>query len=137
MKKVMLFIEGTAFNTKLYSVLFTPKAYTPIGNSIQKINEWYGKYEVVLCTFRKRNIKIVEKALTYYGVQYHNLEYRREKESYADVVERVKPDILIEDDCKSIGGEKEMCITKVPDLLKAKISSIVVEEFTGIDDIVL
>jgi len=43
------------------------------------------------------------------------------------------PDILIENDCESIGGQKEMTITFVKPRVKQKIKSIVVKEFQGID----
>ena len=43
------------------------------------------------------------------------------------------PDVLIEDDCESIGGTKEMTITHVNPKLKARITSIPVQEFGGID----
>ena len=42
---------------------------------------------------------------------------------------------MIEDDCKSIGGEKEWCITNVREEIKAGIRSIIVPEFNGIDDV--
>lgn len=43
------------------------------------------------------------------------------------------PDVLIEDDCESIGGEKEMVYPHIKPELRTKIKSIVVEEFEGID----
>ena len=43
------------------------------------------------------------------------------------------PDVLIEDDCESIGGKDEMTITHVKPDLKKKIKSIVVKEFSGLD----
>jgi len=43
------------------------------------------------------------------------------------------PDILIEDDCESIGGESEMTYPHIREDLKQKIKSIVVKEFQGID----
>lgn len=49
------------------------------------------------------------------------------------VAENLVPDILIEDDCESIGGEKEMTYPNIKDELKNKIKSIVVKEFKGID----
>lgn len=58
---------------------------------------------------------------------------REPGESYADIVESLEPDILLEDDCKSIGGAWQMCITKVKPELKEKIKHIVVPEFRGID----
>ena len=59
--------------------------------------------------------------------------FRRRDEQYHDVAERVLPDILIEDDCESIGGEKEMTYPHIKPELKAGIKSIVVKEFGGID----
>ncbi len=43
------------------------------------------------------------------------------------------PDILIEDNCESIGGVKEMVYTNIKNKLKDKIKHIVVKEFEGID----
>ena len=60
---------------------------------------------------------------------------QKKKESYADLVERIKPDILIEDDCRSIGGEKMWCITNVNEKIRNSIKSIIVEEFQEIDHI--
>ena len=59
--------------------------------------------------------------------------YRQNTESYKDIAEKIIPDVLIEDDCKSIGGEKEMTITFVKPEIKQKIKSIVVKEFSGIE----
>ena len=49
------------------------------------------------------------------------------------MAERETPDILIEDDCESIGGEKEMTYPHIREDLKSKIKSLVVKEFGGID----
>jgi len=59
--------------------------------------------------------------------------YRRNNESYKDVAEKIAPDILIEDDCESISGVKEMTITFVKPEIKQKIKSIIVQEFGGIN----
>jgi hypothetical protein len=45
----------------------------------------------------------------------------------------VLPDVLIEDDCESIGGESEMTYPQLTPALKQRIRSIVVPEFGGID----
>ena len=62
------------------------------------------------------------------------LLYRQSCESYAQVAESAKPDILIEDDCESIGGEVEMTYPQIRPEIKTSITSIVVKEFSGIDD---
>ena len=43
------------------------------------------------------------------------------------------PDILIEDDCESIGGKVEMTYTHIKPEVKRSIKSIPVKEFGGID----
>lgn len=58
---------------------------------------------------------------------------RESKERYQNLVEAIKPNILIEDDCKSIGGAWQMYITKVRPEIKEKIQAIIVPEFKGID----
>lgn len=59
--------------------------------------------------------------------------FRQNGESYRDIAERIIPNVLIEDDCESIGGEKEMTITFIRPEIKKMIKSIVVKEFGGID----
>ena len=43
------------------------------------------------------------------------------------------PDVLVEDDCESIGGEVEMTYPHIRPELKPRIKSVVVREFGGID----
>ena len=40
---------------------------------------------------------------------------------------------LIEDDCASVGGEKEWCITNLREDIKKRIKFIIVKEFKGIN----
>jgi hypothetical protein len=61
------------------------------------------------------------------------LYYRRVKEKYKDIVEKLLPNIVIEDDCKSIGGKWQMTLTYIRKDIKEKIKSVVVKEFKGID----
>jgi hypothetical protein len=64
-----------------------------------------------------------------------DLYYRSKGERYKDIVENLQPNVIFEDDCKSIGGAWQMCITRVDPQIKKKIVSIVVKEFAGIDDL--
>ncbi len=43
------------------------------------------------------------------------------------------PDVLIEDDCESIGGAEEITWLQLPAAARARVRSIVVAEFGGID----
>lgn len=57
---------------------------------------------------------------------------RQPGETYGDVAERELPDVLIEDDCESIGADQITYPQIRPDL-QARIKSIVIPEFGGID----
>ena len=68
-----------------------------------------------------------------YGFPKGEIYHRQNGESYAQIAERIMPDILIEDDCESIGGEKEMTITFIKSELRKQIKSVIIKEFGGID----
>jgi hypothetical protein len=87
-----------------------------------------------------KNAKDVEKdkfVLKKYAFPDGQIFYRRNREKYKDVVERIRPlpDVIVEDDCESIGGKVEMVYPNLRPELKTKIKSIVVKEFKGIDHI--
>lgn len=135
--KIMIFIEGTTFYTTPFLFLFLKYGYKPIGNAVEIVNSWYGKgYEIYLCSYvRKTRFRFIKKVMDFYKIKYTEILCRRKGEKYSEIVERLKPDILIEDDCKSIGGLKECCITDVKKEIKVNIQSIIVPEFSGIDGI--
>ncbi len=111
--------------------------YVPNGNSVAKLTNWKNQGAIIYY-LTSRRIKAETDAIKgilqkYHFPDYQNLLFRQEREDYKDVAERLLPDILIEDDCESIGGEKEMTYPSIRSDLKAKIKSIVVKEFGGID----
>lgn len=136
-KRIMIFIEGTTFYTKFPMFLFPKYGYKPIGRAIEIVNGWQKQgYEIYLCSYVcKRRYKYIKRIIDFYGMKYTEILCREKGEQYSEIVERIKPDILIEDDCKSIGGQKEWCITNVREEFKERIHSIIVPEFKGIDDV--
>lgn len=136
-KKIMIFIEGTTFYTKPILYLFFKKGYVPIENAVNIINELYDNgNEIYLCSYaRKNRHHFIKSVIDSYHIQYTEILCRDKTEQYSDLVEKFIPDILIEDDCKSIGGEEQWCITNVREDIKRNIKSIIVEEFKGIDNI--
>jgi len=76
-------------------------------------------------------IIIRKKGKTEYFYLQHS--FRKDGKTYKYITEKILPDVLIEDDCESIGGEKEMTITNVSPSIKKEIKLIVVKEFSGID----
>jgi hypothetical protein len=61
--------------------------------------------------------------------------FRKDEQTYAEVAESAQPDVLIEDDCESIGGKDEMTYTHIKPEIQEKIKLVAIEEFGGIDQL--
>ena len=133
--KIMIFVEGTLLKPKSWFSLHNHTKYIPIGDCVNIIKDWQNQgAEVLYCTsIRGKKAEGIAKLLKEFGFVGSKLLYREKKQRYKDIVEIVRPDFLIEDDCKSIGGKWQMCITYVSDDIRNTITSIVVKEFKGID----
>lgn len=113
-------------------------SYVPVGNAVEKLKSWQSQGAEILYLSSHETAEDVEKdkiVLEKYNFPKGEVFYRQNGESYKDIAERIVPDVLIEDDCESIGGEKEMTITFFKPEIKQKIKSIVVKEFSGIDNL--
>ena len=111
-------------------------SYVPIGNAVEKLRNWEkGGAEIIYLSSHESfdEIKKDKFVLKKYDFPKGEVFFRQKKEEYKDVAERIKPDIIIEDDCESIGGEIEMTYPHITPELKVKMKSIVVREFGGID----
>ena len=112
------------------------KSYIPIGNAVKKLQNWKkdGAKIFYLTSRRKpEEIKQIQNVLKKFKFPDGQLLSRQKDEEYKDIAEGVVPDVLIEDDCESIGGVDEMAITNIKPEIKKKIKSISVKEFGGID----
>ena len=111
-------------------------SYVPVGNAVQKLKQWEAQgAEIAYLSSHidEKDIRKDKLVLEKYGFPRGMVYFRQNGETYADVAERIMPDIIIEDDCESIGGEKEMTYPHIKPGLKSKVMSIVVKEFQGID----
>lgn len=110
-------------------------SYIPIGNVIEKLIIWQ-KQGAEICYLSSHksleNVKKDKKVLKKYGFPKGTVFYRKEQ-NWNLPVEEATPDILIEDDCESIGGLHQMTYPNLNLKLKSKIISIVIKEFGGID----
>lgn len=150
--KILIFIEGTILVHKNSRGLTRDEivkqvkekepsvreysSYFPIGNAPEKIQNWKdGGSAIIYLTSRTapEEVAAIRCVLEKYRFPKGELVYRRNGETYANVAERITPDILIEDDCESIGGEVEMTYPHIRSDLRTRIKSIVVKEFSGID----
>ena len=152
MLRIMIFLHGTSImhenaldrtrEERVKQVLDDDEslndfaAYIPVGNVVQKLQIWnnQGAEIVYLSSHKKKeDIEKDKVVLQNYGFPNGQVFFRQSGEGYNEVVERVLPDILIEDDCESIGGEKNMTYPHLKSETRDRIKSIVVKEFGGID----
>lgn len=150
--KIMIFTEGTilvhsgAIGYSRKEIIDQVKnkeasvkeygSYVPIKKAVSKIKKWVDQGAEFVYLTSRRDVKEVEEikeVLRRNMFPVGILEYRKEMEEYKDVAERVMPDILVEDDCESIGGEREMTYPHISESKRRKIKSVVVREFGGID----
>lgn len=161
--KILIFLQGTlimhssAVGKNREEIIKQVKArgesardfdsYIPIGNAVLKLNNWIKQgaeifYLSALTEDKKSRddeivgkdgLKADQRILDKYGFPKGEIYHRQKGESYAAIAEKIMPDILIEDDCESIGGTREMTATFIKPELKRQIKSIVIKEFGGID----
>lgn len=113
------------------------KNYISNGNAVKKLSNWKKQGAVIYYLTSRRTseeVNDIKKVLRKYGFpDNQNLFFRKRGEEYKDVAEKLMPDILVEDDCESIGGEVEMTYPHIRSDLKKKIKPVIVKEFGGID----
>ncbi|MEK9209337.1 MAG: hypothetical protein AAB926_00725 [Patescibacteria group bacterium] len=110
--------------------------YIPVRGAVKKLENWKRQGAQIIYLSPHESKTDVEKdksVLRKFDFPEGEVLYRKNGETYKDIAERIVPDVLIEDDCESIGGEKEMTITFIKPEIKKRIKSIVVKEFSGID----
>ncbi|MFX0178517.1 MAG: hypothetical protein ACFE85_20070 [Candidatus Hodarchaeota archaeon] len=111
-------------------------SYIPIGNAVNKLTSWQSQGAEILYLSSHLNLENVKKdeiVLKKYNFPEGSIFYRREEKDWNLSIEEAKPDIIIEDDCESIGGKYQMTYPNLKPELRSKITSIVIKEFAGID----
>ena len=150
--KIMVFLHGTAImhrnalrrsrEKRVQQVLNGDESisdfasYVPVGNAVQKLQTWREQGAEVVYLSSHMRAEDVEKdklVLMTHGFPSGQVFFRQHGEEYQDIVERVLPDILIEDDCESIWGEQQITYPHVKPEFKTKMKSIIVKEFGGLD----
>ncbi len=132
--KILVFTEGTVLKHVSDDRIKDYSSYVPVGGAVEKLTVWTENgAEISYLTSRVKfmEIKQIKDVLKNFDFPGDMVHARQEDETYKQVVMTVKPDLLIEDDCKSIGGEAEMISFGLKS--EAGIHVIVVPEFGGID----
>lgn len=110
--------------------------YVPVENAVEKLHCWrnQGAEIIYLSSHRKPdNVEKDRAVLNHYGFPAGEVLFRHDHQAYKNVAESVVPDVMIEDDCESIGGEAQMVYPHIAPVLQRRITSFVVREFEGID----
>jgi hypothetical protein len=148
--KILVFTEGTIFTHQNWLGLAREEIVRriragerhsvdgsiPISYAARKLRIWErAGAQIVYLTSRREpdDIEKVRDVLQRYDFPAGEVLFRQAGEEYADVAERALPDIIVEDDCESIGGEVEMTYPRIRVDIKERIKSIVVREGGGID----
>jgi hypothetical protein len=150
--KIMVFTEGTITIHKTAvglrrqeqilharNKIVTPQYFLdfiPIGDAVKKLTEWKNQGAEILYITSRRNsdeVEDVKKGLKRDNFPDGQLLFHHEGEEYKDVAEKAMPDVLIEDDYESHGGLEFTTIAHVKPEIKARIKSIIIKEFEGID----
>src|SRR5579875_2861883 len=130
--RILVFTEGTILDDRS-----NVESWILCGDAAAKLNSWrkHGSEIIYLSSKRKsESLEEVKRALCEGGAPAGLILFRENaEEDYGDVAARASPNVIVEDDCVSIGGEVQMTYPKLRAELKSKVKSIVVPEFGGID----
>ena len=133
--KLLIFLEGTVLKHSSDDKIKDYASYEPISGAVKKLVAWVESgAEISYLTSRVKfaEIKQIQDVLKKFEFPGTVVHARKEGESYVEVVEAIKPDVLVEDDCASKAEEDdEVILSKLnPEL---NVYGIVVPEFGGID----
>jgi hypothetical protein len=108
-------------------------AYLPAEQVVEKLRDWHeqGAEIAYLSSHRTgSDVAADETVLERHHFPRGRVLFRGPGESYGDVIAREPPDILIEDDCESI-GVAELAYRQISEDVRRRVKSIVVPEFGG------
>ena len=108
-------------------------SYVPTEGTVARLAGWAASgAEIAYLSSHRRTVDVAadEVVLRAHGFPPGPVLHRRPGESYADVAARAGADVVVEDDCESIGGAREMV---VPDPARAPgLRAVMVPEFGGL-----
>jgi hypothetical protein len=110
-------------------------SYVPTEGAVAKVMAWQrrGAEICYLSSHRTAGAASIDKSvLAAHGFPVGDLYYRSHGESYADVVRRWPADLLVEDDCESIGGRARTAASELRRSPGPSVPCVVVPEFGGL-----
>ena len=110
-------------------------SYVPTEGAVAKVSAWQrrGAEICYLSSHRTAAAAAIDKSvLASHGFPAGHLYFRAHGESYADVARRWSADVLIEDDCESIGGRANTAASELDRSPGRAVPCVVVPEFGGL-----
>ncbi len=110
-------------------------SYVPTEGAVAKLTAWQRRAAQIcyLSSHRTASAAAIDKSvLAAHAFPAGTLYYRAHGESYADVVRRWSADILVEDDCESIGGRAHTTASDFARSSGLAVRCVVVPEFGGL-----
>jgi hypothetical protein len=113
--------------------IFDWVSYVPIGHAPAKMREWSRQGASIAYLSSRRtveDIRLDAEVLKAHGFPAGVVFFRW---GDAEIAERIRPDLLIENDGESVRGRREPIYANIHPQFRARMKSIVVKEFGGID----
>jgi hypothetical protein len=110
-------------------------SYIPTPGTAQKLAAWqrHGAAIVYLSSHRRRDgIRADTTVIRRYGFPPGPVHGRQEGEDYGPLVTRLGLDVLVEDDCESIGGAAQTCTAQLGSAGRQSVRCVVLPEFSGL-----
>lgn len=113
-------------------------SYLPTPGTAAKLAAWerHGAALVYLSSHRRPDdIRADESVIRRYGFPAGPVYGRHEGEDCGQLVERLGLDVLVEDDCASIGGAGQTCAAQLSCAGRQSVRCVVLPEFSGLADL--
>jgi hypothetical protein len=110
-------------------------SYIPTPGTATKLAAWdrHGATIVYLSSHRRRgDIRADNSVIRRYRFPPGPVHGRQEGEGYGSLVTRLGLDVLVEDDCESIGGTAQTCAAQVSSAGRQSVRFVVLPEFSGL-----
>jgi hypothetical protein len=110
-------------------------SYVPTEAAVEKVRAWHGHgAEIAYLSSHQdaADVELDRAVLTAHGFPAGTVLARGPGESYADVARRAGADVVVEDDCESIGGHSRTIAAGLAAAPGRAVTSVIVPEFGGL-----
>ena len=113
-------------------------SYVPTPGTAAKLAAWqrHGAILVYLSSHhRQHDIRADESVIHRHRFPVGPVHGRQQGKDYGPLVERLRFDVLVEDNCESIGGAAQTCAAQLSSAARESVRCIVLPEFSGLADL--